>query len=56
MTLAGLTNLRDICIYVWQGNYTFAHLFEFSKRLPTCRILAKGHGEFLAGTFEGTWE
>jgi len=53
--LAGLPQLRDICVYVWDGNYSFAGLIELSARMPTCRILAKGHGEFLNGSFDGSW-
>lgn len=54
--LAGLTQLRDICVYVWRGNYSFAGLLELSARMPACRILAKGNGEFLNGSFDGTWQ
>jgi len=54
--LTGLTNLRAICVYVWRGNYTFAGLLELSSRMPNCRILAKGNGEFLDGTFDGKWQ
>jgi len=54
--LASLVHLRDICVYVWQGNYSFAGLLELSARMPSCRILAKGNGEFLGGSFDGTWQ
>lgn len=53
--LVALADLRDICVYVWQGNYTLKGLFALSARMPRCRILAKGHGEFLDGTFDGEW-
>ena len=53
--LAGLANLRDICVHAWQGNYSFEGLLALSARLPGCTILAKGHGEFVDGGFDGEW-
>ncbi len=53
--LTGLTSLRDLCIYVRDGNYRFDALLALSSRMPWCRILAKGRGEFYDGAFVGTW-
>jgi hypothetical protein len=50
-----LTSLRDICIDVHDGNYTFDALSALSARMPWCTILAKGRGEFSLGTFDGDW-
>jgi hypothetical protein len=54
--LAALTNLEDLCLEVWSNNFTFHGLLELSARMPRCRILAKGRGEFCGGSFGGTWE
>ena len=54
--LVPMTNLRDICLDVWNGNYSFEALIEVSTRMPACRILAKGHGEFFQGKFDGSWK
>lgn len=53
--LTELDGLRDICIAVWDNNYTFDALIEASKRMPKCTILAKGRGEFIQGDFHGNW-
>jgi hypothetical protein len=53
--LTGLTSLRDLCIYVVDDNYDFDALLALSARMPWCRILAKGRGEFHDGAFVGTW-
>lgn len=53
--LSGLPQLRDLCVHVWEGNYSFAGLIELSTRMPGCRVLAKGRGEFLDGSFDGSW-
>ena len=53
--LVVLDRLEDVCIQVWEGNYSFDGLLEISSKMPGCRILAKGQGEFLAGKFDGTW-
>lgn len=53
--LEGMGNLRDICVDVWNDNYTFDGLLALSARMPDCTILAKGHGEFAGGHFHGTW-
>ena len=53
--LVALSNLRDICLNVWQGNYVFQALIALSVRMPQCAILAKGRGEFCAGEFVGKW-
>lgn len=47
--------LENICIDVWNNNYTFEGLLDISKKIPDCAILAKGNGEFLNGTFNGKW-
>src|SRR5262249_8787350 len=54
-TLASMTNLRNIIVYVWNNNYTFDGLLALSARMPNCTILAKGHGDFVGGRFHGTW-
>jgi hypothetical protein len=54
--LAGMTNLRDICVDVWNNNYTFDRLLALSVRMPECTILAKGRGEFFQGLFRGEWD
>jgi hypothetical protein len=53
--LVVLDTLRDICLDVWKGNYSFDELLDLSIRMPRCRILAKGRGEFVQGEFGGTW-
>lgn len=50
-----LERLRDLCVNVWDGNYTFSGLSELSTQMPSCTILAKGHGEFRNGKFSGEW-
>ncbi|MFT3699299.1 MAG: hypothetical protein QM831_39490 [Kofleriaceae bacterium] len=47
--------LRELCLWVTDGNFTFDKLVEFSKRVPACAILCKGRGTFRDGAFEGTW-
>jgi len=54
--LATLQNLRDICLYVEDDNYSFQALLELSARMPQCTILAKGRGEFRDGEFDGNWD
>lgn len=53
--LVALSNLRDLCLYVCDDNYSFDALIELSTRMPACTILAKGRGEFCDGSFRGTW-
>jgi hypothetical protein len=53
--LVGLRNLRDLCVSVWGKNFTFEGLLEVSRRMPACKIVAKGNGEFHEGRFEGMW-
>ena len=53
--LTALPNLRDLCVDVHDDKYTFDGLRDLSTRMPSCRILAKSRGEFLAGEFEGVW-
>lgn len=50
-----LANLRFICLDIWEGNYTYNFLTQFSKRFPDCEILAKGKGSFQSGQFDGIW-
>src|SRR5262249_53938994 len=54
--LVVMDTLRDICLDVWKDNYSFDALLGLSFRMPWCRILAKGRGEFFQGEFRGTWE
>lgn len=54
--LAGMPSLRDIVLSVRDGNFTYERLLTLSLSLPGCAILAKGHGEFLDGQFEGEWK
>lgn len=56
--LAGLahrTNLTNILVEHDEGRFTFAGLSELSSRMPGCTFLVKGHGEFRAGRFAGSW-
>lgn len=53
--LHALPNLKDVCLEVWDGNFSFNGLLTLSQRMPACTFLAKGRGEFRAGSFEGTW-
>lgn len=54
--LAGMVSLERIVLSVHDGNFTYEGLLKVSRALPACTILAKGHGEFLNGTFEGNWK
>ncbi len=54
--LAGMTSLQRIVLSVYEGNFIYEGLLKLSLTLPGCTILAKGHGEFLNGTFEGDWK
>jgi len=54
--LAGMASLQRIVLSVYQGNFTYDGLLKLSLALPGCTILAKGHGEFVSGRFEGTWK
>lgn len=47
--------LTDVCIEVWEDNFQFDTLMELSRKHPECEILAKGHGIFSAGEFNGKW-
>jgi hypothetical protein len=53
--ITGMKNLRNICVDVRNNNYTFDNLLALSARMPDCTILAKGHGNFFQGQFNGTW-
>lgn len=53
---AVMGSLEDICLDVWGNNYSFEGLLGLSTRMPRCRILAKGRGEFWQGEFSGTWD
>lgn len=48
-------DLKDVCLEVWQDNFQYSVLLELSQKYPKCEILAKGHGIFLSGMFEGRW-
>lgn len=54
--LEGMKTLRHIVLDVRRGNYAFDTLLALSTRMPACTILAKGHGEFCRGRFDGTWD
>jgi hypothetical protein len=54
--LVVMDTLEDICLDVWKDNYSFDELLDLSIRMPRCRILAKGRGEFFRGEFTGTWD
>jgi hypothetical protein len=53
--LVAMGNLTDICLDVWKDNFSFDKLLDLSNRMPQCRILAKGRGEFYQGEFRGKW-
>jgi len=52
--LAAMDTLKDMCVEV--DNCSFEGLLELSTRMPGCRILAKGRGEFWQGEFDGKWD
>jgi hypothetical protein len=54
--LVSMETLKDICLDVWEDNYKFDELLNLSIRMPQCRILAKGRGEFFQGKFQGRWD
>lgn len=54
--LIPLGNLRDICLAVSDGNYSFEGLLDISARMPQCAILAKTRGCFKRGVFQGQWD
>jgi hypothetical protein len=54
--LVVVDTLRDVCLDVWKDNYSFDELLDLSIRMPRCRLLAKGRGEFFQGEFCGTWD
>jgi len=53
--LVGHACLENICVDPLFAKYTFDGLRALSRRMPGCAILAKGHGEFLDGSFDGEW-
>jgi hypothetical protein len=53
--LVTLPDLQHICLEVWDGSCSFESLLDLSALMPRRRILAKGRGEFCAGTFDGEW-
>jgi Leucine-rich repeat (LRR) protein len=55
LQLESMQQLKDICLHVQGTNFSFEGLLALSARMPRCRILAKGRGEFLAGVFDGKW-
>ncbi|MGV3612107.1 MAG: hypothetical protein ACO1N0_14205 [Fluviicola sp.] len=50
-----IPGLKDLIIDVWDNNFDFEFLKEYSLKYPECAILAKGKGVFLNGTFNGEW-
>lgn len=54
--LAGMSSLQRIVLSAHGGNFTYERLLKLSLALPACTILAKGHGEFLNGRFDGDWK
>jgi hypothetical protein len=54
--LTVMGTLTDICIDVCGDNHSFVGLLNLSARMPRCRILAKGKGEFWQGEFSGRWD
>lgn len=54
--LTQMSQLKELCLSVHGGNFSFGTLTETSRRMPNCTILAKGHGEFFNGQFDGNWE
>ena len=55
-TLSPMKTLQDLTLEVFQANYSFEALLALSFQMPACRILAKGKGLFLNGSFEGDWK
>ena len=51
-----LPGLKDILIDVWENNYSFDFLMDYSAKYSGCTIMVKGKGEFAKGNFTGTWE
>lgn len=49
--LVVLTKLEDLIVDIDEETLDLEDLRELSVRLPGCRVLAKGRGAFLAGTF-----
>jgi hypothetical protein len=50
-----LPNLQYLCIIIWNDNFSFEFLLDYSNKFPKCEILVKGKGTFLEGAFEGEW-
>jgi hypothetical protein len=53
--LPQLKNLRDLCIESENCSNSFEIANALSLRMPRCRILVKGQGEFFNGRFIGKW-
>lgn len=53
--LVPMKQLAEICIEVWNDNFTFDRLSQLSEKMPWCTILVKGKGQFRGGKFEGAW-
>jgi hypothetical protein len=49
--LVVLTKLEDLIVAIDEDNFDLEFLRELSVKMPGCRILAKGKGQFLAGKF-----
>lgn len=50
-----LPNLTFLCIEIFDNNFQYDSLVQFSKKNPNCEIIAKGNGSFCNGKFEGMW-
>jgi hypothetical protein len=59
VTAAGLNallshlTLSHVVVSLHHDNYTQEALLAFSMQRPSCTVLVKGYGEFLAGKYEG---
>jgi hypothetical protein len=54
--LKGKRSLRDLCLDVFEENFSLEGLRRWSAATPGCTVIAKGRGEFVAGVFDGEWE
>ncbi len=51
-----IPGLKNLIIDVWDNNFSFEFLKDYSAKYLECAILAKGNGEFLNGNFNGKWK
>lgn len=54
--LSKIKSLKDVCLEVYDDNYTYENLIELSAEMSNCTILTKGNGLLLNGKFDGKWE